>query len=58
MKSFTMRLQDASQAQDIAGVTSFVGEDATGSFGILPGHARMITSLITGRARFRVGEGP
>lgn len=58
MKSFTVRLQDASQSHDIAGVTSFVGEDATGSFGILPGHARMMTSLITGLARFRVKEGP
>lgn len=52
-----MQLRDASQSRNIAGVTSFVGEDATGSFGILPGHARMMTSLITGLARFRLGEG-
>lgn len=36
-------------------MTSFVGEDASGSFGILAGHARMLTVLITGLARFRVG---
>ena len=53
--SFTLRLQDATRTQEITGVTSFVGEDASGSFGILAGHARMLTVLITGLARFRVG---
>ncbi len=56
MTPFTLRLQDATRSEDIPGVTSFVGEDATGSFGILAGHARMITLLVTGLARFRVGE--
>lgn len=56
MKTFTLRLQDATHAEEIAGVTSFVGEDASGSFGILAGHARLMTSLIIGLARFRVGE--
>lgn len=56
MKSFTLRLQDATHSEDIAGVTSFVGEDASGSFGILAGHARMMASLIIGLARFRVAE--
>jgi F-type H+-transporting ATPase subunit epsilon len=56
MKPFTLRLQDASRAMEITGVTSFVGEDASGSFGILAGHARLITSLIIGLARFRIGE--
>ncbi|HDY82572.1 MAG TPA: F0F1 ATP synthase subunit epsilon [Halieaceae bacterium] len=56
MKSFTLRLQDATQSEEIAGVTSFVGEDASGSFGILAGHARMMASLIIGLARFRIGE--
>jgi F-type H+-transporting ATPase subunit epsilon len=53
--SFTLRLQDATRTEEITGVTSFVGEDASGSFGILAGHARMLTVLITGLARFRVG---
>jgi len=39
-------------------VTSFVGEDASGSFGILAGHARMVTSLLIGLARFRSADGP
>lgn len=56
MNSFTLRLQDATRAQDITGVTSFVGEDASGSFGLLAGHARFMTTLVIGLARFRVGE--
>ena len=43
MNSFILRLQDATHAQDIAGVTSFVGEDDSGSFGILANQARMMT---------------
>lgn len=56
MKTFTLLLQDATQSEELTGVTSFVGEDASGSFGILAGHARMMTSLIIGLARFRIGE--
>lgn len=56
MSSFTLRLQDATRTEQFTGVTSFVGEDATGSFGILAGHARMIALLTTGLARFRKGE--
>ncbi len=56
MKMFTLILQDATHTQRIEQVTSFVGEDATGSFGILAGHARMMTSLVFGLARFRTGE--
>lgn len=56
MKTFTLRLRDATRSEDIAGVSSFVGEDASGSFGVLAEHARMMTSLVTGLARFRTGE--
>ena len=56
MKPFILKLQDATRSEEIANVTSFVGEDASGSFGILAGHARMMTSLIIGLARFRIGE--
>jgi F-type H+-transporting ATPase subunit epsilon len=55
VKTYTLRLQDATRSEVIAGVTSFVGVDASGSFGILAGHARMMTSLVIGLARFRVG---
>jgi len=56
VKTFTIQLQDATRSETINDVTSFVGEDASGSFGILAGHARLMTSLVIGLARFRVGE--
>ncbi len=55
MNSFRIQLQDATHAEELAGATAFVGEDASGSFGILAGHAPIMTSLIMGLARFRVG---
>jgi len=57
MTSFTLRMQDATRSEEIDGVTSFVGEDESGGFGILAGHARTMTVLTIGLARFRVGEG-
>lgn len=53
MSGFTLRLFDSRQSETIDGVVSFVGEDASGSFGILPGHARLMTNLVFGLARFR-----
>lgn len=58
MKDFALTLQGATQFEEIEGVTSFVGEDASGRFGILAGHARFMTSLVFGLTRFRVGDGP
>ena len=58
MKEFTLLLESAGQSEQIDGVTSFVGEDDSGSFGILPGHVRMITVLSYGLARFRVALEP
>lgn len=58
MKPFTLQLQDAAHTERFEGVTSFVGEDASGSFGILGDHARMMTSLVFGLARFRIGKNP
>jgi len=55
---FTLVLQDATRTTTIAGVTDFVGEDSSGSFGILAGHARMMTALVLGLARFRTAGGP
>jgi F-type H+-transporting ATPase subunit epsilon len=57
MNTFTLELHDATRSEQIKQVTSFVGEDNSGSFGILAGHARLTTALIIGLARFRVGEG-
>jgi F-type H+-transporting ATPase subunit epsilon len=58
MKRFVLALQDAAHTERINNVTSFVGEDASGSFGILADHARMMTSLVFGLARFRVDKNP
>jgi len=57
MSGFVLHLQGATQYERVEGVRSFVGEDASGAFGILPGHARFMTSLLFGLARFRTGEG-
>ncbi len=54
MKTLTLTLQDAMHTEVIADVTSFVGEDASGSFGIQPGHARFMTALVIGLAKFQV----
>jgi F-type H+-transporting ATPase subunit epsilon len=56
VKGFTLQLYDSRRSERIEGVSSFVGEDASGSFGVLPGHARMMTNLVFGLARFRKGE--
>jgi F-type H+-transporting ATPase subunit epsilon len=58
MKTFTLHLQSATQYDRIDGVGSFVGEDASGSFGILAGRARLMTVLGYGLARYREAEGP
>ena len=58
MKTFTLLLQDATHAEKIEDVSSFVGEDISGSFGILADHTRMMTTLVMGLARYRIGEEP
>ena len=58
MNSFQLVLRDSSNAQNISNVTSFVGEDNSGSFGIEADHARMMTSLVFGLARFKTETGP
>ncbi|MGF1761584.1 F0F1 ATP synthase subunit epsilon [Photobacterium sagamiensis] len=57
MKAFNLRLQDATHSEEIADVTSFVGEDDTGSFGLQADHARFMTILSIGIARYRIGDG-
>jgi F-type H+-transporting ATPase subunit epsilon len=56
VKTFSLVILDSNGRQEFGNLTSFVGEDKSGSFGILAGHARMITSLVIGLARFRTGE--
>jgi F-type H+-transporting ATPase subunit epsilon len=54
MNTFVIHLQSAIQYEQIEKVVSFVGEDDSGSFGILSGHGRMMTLLAFGLARFRL----
>ena len=54
MNTFTLLLQDATRSERLETVSSFVGEDSSGSFGIRANHARMMTVLVTGLARFCV----
>lgn len=57
MRSYTLHLHDSRNSLCVTEVASFVGEDESGRFGILPGHARMMTVLLFGLARFRrLGE--
>jgi F-type H+-transporting ATPase subunit epsilon len=55
MKTFALVLQDATRSERIEDVTSFIGEDDSGSFGILAHHARFMTTLVMGLARYCVG---
>lgn len=57
MNGFTICLQDATHSERFDQVASFVGEDSSGSFGILPGHGRLLTILDFGLARFRTSAG-
>ena len=56
MNRFTLTLVSATQRHQVDGVTAFVGEDPSGSFGILAGHTRTITPLVFGLARYRCDE--
>jgi len=55
--TFTLHLQSATQYTRVEGVESFVARDASGAFGVLARHERMMTVLGYGLARFRTAEG-
>lgn len=57
MSGMTLHLNSAVRSERIDGVASFVGADASGSFGIQPGRARLMTILDYGLARFRKAGG-
>ena len=56
MSGFTLHLFAAERHERIEAVMSFVGEDASGSFGILPQHDRFMTALTFGVARIVVAN--
>ena len=57
MNTFVLHLQSGTQYERIEDAVSFVGADDSGSFGILAGHAGMMTCLATGLARFQRADG-
>lgn len=57
MKTFAMHVQSATQYERIESVARFVGEDESGSFGILARHGRMMTALSYGLARYQLQDG-
>lgn len=57
MSTFVLHLQSAIEYERIENVESFIAQDASGSFGILAGHARSMTTLVFGLAQFRLADG-
>ncbi len=57
MRTFRLHLQDASQYRLVEDAVSFMGEDASGGFGLQAHHQRFMTSLIFGLARYRTADG-
>ena len=57
MNQFVVHLESATQYERIDGATSFVGRDASGSFGILAGHHRMMAALLFGLAQLTTADG-
>jgi F-type H+-transporting ATPase subunit epsilon len=53
MNTFSLQLYDATQEQRIDNVTTFVGEDSSGSFGLQAHHARFMTVLVFGLFRYQ-----
>jgi F-type H+-transporting ATPase subunit epsilon len=58
MTGFTLHLQGTFDTVEIDAVTSFVGEDESGQFGLLGSHERFVTVLVPGLARYRVRDEP
>jgi F-type H+-transporting ATPase subunit epsilon len=57
MSTFTLHLLAADRTEIIENVTSFTGEDKSGSFGLLARHERFMTALTFGLARLLLADG-
>jgi F-type H+-transporting ATPase subunit epsilon len=53
MTNLVLCLESPARCQRVERVASFVAEDASGSFGIEPGHEPLVTVLDFGLSRFR-----
>jgi F-type H+-transporting ATPase subunit epsilon len=58
MPTFTLHLHSARESETIEAVESFVGEDASGSFGLKARHERFMTVAVFGLARYRCAGRP
>lgn len=56
MIPFSLHLQDATKYDKINNVSSFVGQDKAGKFGLMANHERFITTLEFGLAKFKLGS--
>jgi len=56
MSHFTLHLQDATKYEKVTNITSFVGQDQVGKFGLMANHERFITSLNFGLAKYNVNN--
>jgi F-type H+-transporting ATPase subunit epsilon len=57
VSSFSVHLLAADRYERIDGAVSFVGEDKSGSFGLLARHERFMTVLDFGLARITLADG-
>ena len=57
MSGFTLHLQSATQYARLEDVESFTARDASGAFGVMARHERMMTALAYGLARLRMAVG-
>lgn len=57
MNTFRVELLATEAGETIDDVASFVGEDASGSFGLMANHERFMTVLGFGLARLRLADG-
>jgi len=56
MSTFQLTIRDATRTEHFDRVSSFVGEDASGSFGVQANHVRIMSSLVFGLARFKLAD--
>jgi F-type H+-transporting ATPase subunit epsilon len=57
MTTFRLELLAPDRGETVEAVQSFVGEDASGSFGLMARHARFMTVLSFGLARLQLADG-
>jgi F-type H+-transporting ATPase subunit epsilon len=57
VNTFAVQLLAADRGERVDGVASFVGEDASGSFGLMARHQRFMTVLAFGLARLTLADG-